>query len=355
MAWDLHVDRTDLEHVEVVDGPDPEPGPGDVVLRVDRVGVSANNVTYAVVGDDLGYWSFFPTAEATWGRVPHWGFADVVASTVDGVAEGARVYGYVPPGSHLVVRPDRVTAAGFRDAAPHRRPLPGAYNAYVTTAEDPLHAHGSEDVQVLFRPLFMLALMLSDHLLDAGCFGADAVVISSASSKTSAATAALLDGVRTVGLTSAGNRDFVAGLGCYDEVVTYDALDDLAATGAVYVDVAGDATLRRRVHERVEPVHSTIVGATHHAAGADPAGGEDLPGAAPAFFFTPDHLRRRAADWGPDGLARRTAEAWAGFAPRAEGWVEVVRGHGPTGLADAWRATVAGATPPSQAHVVDLG
>ena len=36
--------------------------------------------------------------------------------------------------------------------------------------------------------------------------------------------------VRVIGLTSAGNTDFVSSLGCYDEVVTYDARD-LAAVG----------------------------------------------------------------------------------------------------------------------------
>lgn len=33
---------------------------GEVRLRVDRVGLSANNVTYAVLGQPMRYWQFFP-------------------------------------------------------------------------------------------------------------------------------------------------------------------------------------------------------------------------------------------------------------------------------------------------------
>ena len=51
----------------------------------DRIGVTANNVTYAVLGESFRYWDFFP-AEHGWGLVPLWGFADVVGSAADGVA-----------------------------------------------------------------------------------------------------------------------------------------------------------------------------------------------------------------------------------------------------------------------------
>ena len=64
MAWDLLVDRADLSHTELVDAPELDPADGQVVLKVDRVGMTANNVTYAVFGDAMQYWDFFP-AEPT--------------------------------------------------------------------------------------------------------------------------------------------------------------------------------------------------------------------------------------------------------------------------------------------------
>src|ERR1044071_8512268 len=127
MAWDLLIDRSDLAHAQLADTDAPEPGDGQAVLRVDRVGLTANNVTYAVFGDAMRYWEFFPgrTIDGVeHGRVPLWGFAEVERSTVAEIAEGTRVYGYLPTSSHLVVTPAKVDARGFRDAAPHRQGLP---------------------------------------------------------------------------------------------------------------------------------------------------------------------------------------------------------------------------------------
>ncbi|MHB1137779.1 MAG: DUF2855 family protein [Microthrixaceae bacterium] len=357
MAWDLLVDRAHLDRTEVVEVPTPEPDDGEVLLRVDRVGMTANNVTYAVMGDTMGYWGFFPAEDLDGvprGRVPLWGFAEVERSTVPEVAEGTRLYGYLPTSSHLVVRPDRIDAHGFRDASPHRLHLPSAYHKFVTTTADPAYDADQEDLQVLYRPLFVTSFMLADFLLDHDLFGAEVAVLSSASAKTTYGAAFLLgDAVHRVGLTSAANRDFTESLGCYDEVLTYDEVDRLAARPTVYVDVAGNAALRRRVHEQVRPVHSAVVGAAHHDAAPDP-GDEELPGARPAFFFAPDQMRKRRTDWGPHGVEEGHAEAWSRFAPVVADWVDVQVGHGPDGLQAAWLETLAGATPPRTGLVVQL-
>jgi hypothetical protein len=160
--------------------------------------------------------------------------------------------------------------------------------------------------------------------------------------------------VHRVGLTSAGNREFTASLGCYDEVRTYDEIEDLAQRPTVLVDVAGDAAVRRRVHQRVAPVHSAVVGASHHDAAPDPDASTDLPGGPPTFFFAPDQMRKRYEDWGPHGVEERHAEAWSRFAPVVADWVDVVVGEGPEGLRSAWLETLAGTTPPRVGHVIQL-
>ena len=340
----------------MVEVPSLEPGPGQVVLRVDRVGMSANNVTYAVFGDAMQYWDFFPTSDidgVPQARVPLWGFAEVEQSTVPGVLEGTRLYGYLPTSSHLIVQPAKVDAHGFRDASPHRQHLPTPYNGLTTTTADPAYDAELEDLQVLYRPLFMTSFMLADYLTDHDCFGADSVVISSASSKTAYGTAFLLDGVHRVGLTSEANRAFTESLGCYDEVHTYDEVDELAQVPSVYVDIAGDGALRRRVHERVTPVHSAVVGAAHHDAAPD-LGDGDLPGGRPTFFFAPDQMRKRYDDWGPHGVEERHAEAWARFAPVVADWVDIVVSDGPEGLRAAWLDTLAGAASPRDGLVIRL-
>jgi len=45
----------------------------------------------------MRYWDFFPSDDADWGQVPVLGFANVVASAVEGISEVERFYGYFPP------------------------------------------------------------------------------------------------------------------------------------------------------------------------------------------------------------------------------------------------------------------
>jgi hypothetical protein len=304
----------------------------------------------------MRYWDFFPAADhdgAPQGRVPLWGFADVEASTVDGIDVGTRLYGYLPTSSHLVVRPSKVDDRGFRDGSEHRQSLPAPYNRLTFADADPAYDAAKEDLQVLYRPLFMTSFVLADFIDDHDRFGADAVVLSSASSKTAYSAAFLLDGIRRIGLTSAANREFTESLGCYDEVRTYDEIEDLTPEPSVFVDIAGDAAVRRRVHERLPLRHSAVVGASHHDAAPDATGGA-LPGPAPAFFFAPDQMRKRYEDWGPDGVEDRHAEAWARFVPVLEGWVDVEETTGPEALRTAWLDTLAGTVGPRRGPVVHL-
>src|SRR3954462_9624707 len=122
-AWDLLVAREDLSKTRLVDTDEPSAGKGEAVLKLDRVGLTANNVTYAVLGDAMSYWTFFPADEG-WGRVPMWGFAEVEQSEAEGAEPGPRVYGYLPPSSWLVVPPARAAPSGFVDGTPYRAELP---------------------------------------------------------------------------------------------------------------------------------------------------------------------------------------------------------------------------------------
>lgn len=154
MAWDLLIDRADLAHTELVDAAPIDPSDGQVVLKVDRVGMTANNVTYAVFGDAMKYSDFFPAGEldgVAYGRVPLWGFAVVERSTVAGVEEGTRYFGYLPTSSHLLVEPTGVGPKGFRDASAHRQHLPTPYNGLTTTTGDLAYDADLEDLQILYR------------------------------------------------------------------------------------------------------------------------------------------------------------------------------------------------------------
>lgn len=355
---DFQVRRDDLRETRVVEADAPAIETGQALLRVESFGMTANNVTYAVFGDAMRYWDFFP-APAGWGCLPTWGFAEVERSEAEGVAPGTRLYGYLPASSHLVVTPTRVGANGFVDGSPHRARLPSAYHRYLATAADPFYRDGTEALQMLLRPLFFTSFLIDDQLAEQGLTGRGPIVVASASSKTAIAAAFLLaqrEGVELVGLTSPGNVAFVERLGIYDRAVPYDAIDTLDRAPATFVDVAGDGALRRAVHEHLGPqlVHSMMVGMTHWEALQAGADGGALPGPPPAFFFAPDRVSRRSADWGPAELERRVADAWHPFCDWAAGWLEPIRGAGFDAVRAAYLDALEGRVDPARAHVLTL-
>ncbi len=353
---DFLVKRDELRECRVAEGPAPEIEPGQALLRVDTFGLTSNNVTYGVFGEAMSYWDFFP-AEEGWGRVPVWGFAEVERSEAEGVEAGTRVFGYLPPSSHLVVTPADGGEAGFVDASPHRKALPSAYHRYLATPADPFYRGDSEEVQMLLRPLFFTSFLIDDQLYDEGLATRGPVLVSSASSKTAIAAAFLLsrrDGVDLVGLTSPRNVEFVEGLGIYDRTVAYDAIGSLERGPATFVDIAGDGEVRQAVHSRFgdELVHSVAVGMTHWEDLG--AGGGELPGPQPTFFFAPDRVTMRGRDWGRAGLESRVAEAWHPFCEWTAGWLETIRGSDFDAVENAYLDVLEGRVDPKHAHVLTL-
>ncbi|MBT8249788.1 MAG: DUF2855 family protein, partial [Acidimicrobiia bacterium] len=290
---------------------------GQARLAVDSFGLTANNITYAVYGDRMSYWSFFPAPSGDdYGVVPVWGFATIVETTMDAMEEGERIYGYFPMGEELVVEPQRITPGSFIDGTAHRADLPVTYNNYVRCAGDPLYEADNEDAQMLLQPLFFTSFLIDDFLADADFFGATQVVATSASSKTGFGTAHLLhqrEGITVIGLTSASNREFVEGLGCYDSVVTYDDIDSLPPGPSVSIDFAGNQQVILAIHEHYgdDLKHSSVIGGTHWD--ADRPESAPMPGPKREFFFAPARAQVRIKDWGIAELQMRLAAAWTRF------------------------------------------
>jgi hypothetical protein len=357
--WHFLVDRTDYRTTRVVEFAPAPLEEGEVRLKVDAFGFTANNVTYAAAGDLIGYWTFFPAPDSGddvhWGRVPVWGFADVVESRCDGVDEDERLFGYLPMSTELVIQPTRVATGSLADGAAHRAALPPVYNSYERCSGTPGYRADLEAEQMLYRPLFYTSFLIDDFLADNAFFGAVTVVLGSASSKTAFGTALLLrkrDGVTVVGLTSPGNVDFVEGLGCYDEVVTYDDLASLPAGPAVLVDMSGNAAVVRAVHEHYgdDLTHSAMVGITHWE---DRQGSVDpMPGPAQTMFFAPSQIEKRRKDWGPGVMEAKLGEAWGPFVEQVSGWIDIQHGYGIDAVEAAYVEVLENRTRPDTAHVL---
>jgi len=358
---EMLVRKDALEKVAIDQAIAPEPQEGEVLLEVEAFAVTANNVTYAVVGEQVGYWNFFPAADG-WGIVPVWGYARVVASRFAGVAVGERVYGYLPMATHVIVQPGKISAGLFRDMAAHRQPMSPVYNQYRRLAADPAHDERREDMRMLFEPLFLTSFLIEDTLRRAGWHGADNVVLTSASSKTALGTAyvcrANSPAVRRIGLTSAGNVAFVEGTGLYDAVMAYDALDRLDVAGsAVVIDFAGNADLLGSLYAALpgRVAQCLRVGVTHHAERGEERGdGGVLPGPKPVWFFAPDAAMALIGEIGQDGFNAGVAAQWRGFVDTVAELVTIEHHSGVEALQRVWRAQVAGQAKPDKGYIVRM-
>ena len=344
-GFDLVVDRRDLTRAEIRPlDTDAALAEGEALFEIERFALTANNITYGAVGDQIGYWRFFPAPEGL-GRIPVWGFARVVRSHAAEAPEGLRLFGYWPMSSHAVARMAR-RGAGYVETSAHRAELPPTYNAYsVAEPSD------QDDVRALLRPLFMTGFILDDQICETP---PASLVLSSASSKTALSLAWLARrrGVKVIGLTSAAHVERLGALNLYDELAPYEAAGQVSASApAVYVDFAGRRAITAHVHAALgaDLVASIGVGVTHWDALGAPR--VEVPGPAPSFFFAPDRIRQRMKDWGAEGLDQRFGEAMAAFVADSP-WLTLRHHQGADALLALYGRVVAGAVQPDDGHIV---
>ncbi len=356
----FEVDRKDLSitrYIDLADAGSTTLGGNEILVSVDKFALTANNITYGVAGDMIGYWQFFP-AQETWGRIPVWGIGTVQRSNVPGLVVGDRYYGYFPMSSYLIVAPVNVSERGFVDGSAHRADLPPVYNNYSKVTADNGFDPAFDNHQMLYRPLFMTAFVLDDFFDDNDFFGAKKIILSSASSKTSFSLAYLLHknrDVKVTGLTSSGNVKFVKGLGIYDEVVTYEDVSSMNADESVaFADMAGNRKVLENLHHHFQDnmKYSCGVGITHWESrdGQEPS---TLPGAKPEMFFAPTQIQKRTKEWGAEKFQAELANAWSGFLGVVDDWVEIKESTGENALLSTYKL-VLGSAPPNQGYIVSI-
>jgi Protein of unknown function (DUF2855) len=361
----LEVDRARCGETRLVETVLDPLGPDQVRLRVDRFAVTANNITYAVLGDMLGYWDFFPTGDPAWGRVPAMGWADVVESTHPDVATGGRYYVWFPMARFVDLTVSAI-ADGLRDDGAHRQAHAPVYRRYVETTHDPMYPSGAsgasgdeladaEDRHALLRGLFLTGFLADTFFADAGYHGARAVIVLSASAKTAvgfAQCAAQRGLARVIGLTSPGNVEFVLSLGWYTDVLTYDDVASLPEVAAVSVDISGDGPTLAAVHERLGDnlKYSMIIGKSHH----DSPMAQVAKGPAPSLFFAPTEVSRRIEEWGAEEYQRRCTEALERFVDGSRQWLTVERTSGAAAAASTWSDVFDGQVPPGIGRIASL-
>ena len=327
-----------------------------VRLRVDGFSITANNVTYAALGDEFGYWNFFPAGDGM-GIVPVWGHATVEASNHADIQAGERVYGFMPMRTHLDVVPGRVGAGGFTDLAAHRQTTHAFYNVYSRLAHDPEHDPAHEAERMIFGPLFKTGFLIEAMFRREGWFGARTLMMTSASSKTAMALASvakdLSPAITRIGLTSARHVAFVESTGLYDRVVAYDDIASLPQAESVCVDFSGNERLLLSIHQRLGDTlkYSCLVGATHIAEfGGEKSGA--MPGPAPIVFFAPAHAATVVQEMGTKRFAEAVGASWHRFLQRVGSTVAVEEKRGLAAAADTYLALLKGEADPGVAVIV---
>lgn len=334
---------------------------GEILLKVDQFAYTANNITYAVAGDMIGYWQFFPPQgndKDGWGVIPVWGFAEVTESRHGAIPVGERLFGYFPPARFLKMLPDRISEQRFLDASEHRSKLPAGYNYYTRVQHEKGYNPAFDRERMLLTPLHLTSFCLWDALQDKDWYGAEQILVLSASSKTSIGLGYALEAdekaPQTIGLTSARNLEMVKGLEIYDESISYDAVESLDLTKAtVIVDMSGNSSLLVKLHSLLgDQMKFTInVGLTHWT---DALPQKGIIKERSEFFFAPGHIQKRMKEWGPAGFEAKTSSFMRETAAKTKEWLTFKEIDGLEELAKIHPAVCEGKIPPSEGLIVKL-
>lgn len=354
----FEVKKDDLANFRIATREAESPGADEILVKVDRFALTANNITYGVVGERIGYWKFFPASAPDFGVIPVWGFAEVAQSKCAEIENGERLYGYFPMATRLLMKPSRIRPERLVDGAAHRAELPPVYNSYARVAAEAHFDPAMEDERMLLFPLYATSFCLYDYLVDNKWFGAEQMIVASASSKTAIGLAYAVKGdtaaPRPVALTSKRNFQKVTALGLYDEIYAYEDLGSIDNTKpSVIIDMSGDGKVLAALHGRLgdNMRFTSNVGVTHYeAAGMGPGFIRERS----AMFFAPGHIQKRGADWGPGVFEKKAFAFWKDAAVKSRSWLRIERVRGMKGLEAAYLQVLKGDSSPDAGVIVEF-
>ena len=358
--------KSDLTKSRIINEDLPIISDGEILLKIESFAFTANNVTYGVAGDTIGYWKFFPAAQNSdnsWGCIPMWGFAEIVESNNQNLDVGERLFGYFPAADSLVLSPIKISDQSFSDGKEHRKELPPVYNNYLRLNGESDYDPSMDPIRALLFPLHITAFCLCDSLEEDQYLGASQIIIISASSKTAIGLAQGLadakNSPKIVGLTSATNSKFVEGLGCYDEVISYDQLEEIDySQGTVMVDMAGNREILGTLHGKLADnmLKCLTVGMTHwdNETTAEDALGQAMLRERTEFFFAPAHIQKRIGEWGHEGYAQKTNAFMSARALQSNNWMQIKKIIGLEDFTTTYKEVVAGQIKPHEGIIVKL-
>lgn len=341
-SYNHHINLDDFRRSAVTDGfliATETLEEGQVMVKIHKLALTSNSVSYVTAGKTgvMPFLDLYPAPDGL-AHILCWGYGDVVYSKHRDVKQGERLYGFFPTASHAILTVGKTKPTGFTDIRPGREVVAPFYSEFAFARKLPGYAPEFEETVMLFQPLFGTSFLLQSYCEDHEFFNADRIVISSASAKTSMGFGHLLkknhgDHIRTIGLTSSRNKDFVDNLGCFDHILTYDELDKLESGGrALFFDVAGNRDIMMQVHRHLGEaiVYSGKVGQTHWDTGDEST--PDVPGAKQVFWSGPDQVMKLRERHGIAAMGKMIQGSMVEFLMTAHRWIEMVRAQGPDAI-----------------------
>lgn len=330
-------------NTELTHSTDVDKAADGVVFKVERFAFTANNLTYYMVGEKLGYWQFFPALdnddEQRWGVIPVWGVGQVIHSNNDAVEIGSRYFGYFPPADYLEMSKVKISHHNLIDCSAHRLKLPQGYNMYRPLPSLPAKTNDDfvskqrtqENLQMLLWPLFATSYCLYEVVLHVPEPHRKQLLVLSASSKTSLGLAFALHraGIKATGITSQKRVEALKSLGIYDAVMSYEQLATLQQQPTIVVDMSGNAQVKTTIKEQLGD-HLTKyinVGLTHWQ-DSEPTNDGD------AFFFAPTHIQQRMSEIGAAEYQKQSSEFVFSAITWSSSWLNIKECEGLNALND---------------------
>lgn len=358
---EFQVNKSKLTESRIINSHPAPIGEGQVRVNIDKFAFTANNITYAVMGEQLRYWAFFQAQddiEKQWGIIPVWGFADVVESNSDDIVVGERLFGYFPPAQTLLMTPSNVANTTFIEATEHRSSLPTGYNLYRRVSAEPNYDPHLDDERMLLFVLHLTSFCIQNMLNNNDWFGAKQVVVISASSKTSIGLGYGLrndpEAPSAIGLTSPRNLDFVKRIGAYNKVLDYDDIKSIdASLPTAIVDMSANASLLSKLHSHLgdNMRFTSNVGLTHWDEAKKVEG---IIAERSQPFFAPSIIQQRIKDWGHAEFDRRSMTYIAHSVEQCRGWMQIKTLNGLDDLATIYKDVCDGSIAPDNGLVVKM-
>ena len=349
--------KTTVDQIKLLEYPSRKLDKAEIRLKIEHFGFTSNNITYAVIGDRFGYWNFFPAPKDAdkFGIIPVWGYGKVIESDHTAINLGQKYFGYFPLATELIVKPGQITDRSFIDESPHRSMLPTPYNTYHS-ASDSIHVHREYDRMTL-SPLYLTSFIIWHAVKKSDWYGAEQILLLSASSKTSIGTAYAFrmdeSAPLVVGMTSSTNIGQLKELDIYNQLVTYQDWTGIdLKKKTLVIDMSGNLQIRSRLFNElgVNFQYCLKVGLSHW----DATAGDDIPKEKGTVFFAPSFIGEWIEQKGMADFYSKSNAFFKGCSQFTSSWFEYKLINGLDELVTLFPLLIKGAIPANNLNIIRL-